>query len=1260
MLTKFETKSNRVKGLSFHPARPWILASLHNGIIQLWDYRIRTLLDKFDEHEGPVRGICFHSTQPLFVSGGDDYKIKVWNYKSRRCLFTLLGHLDYIRTVEFHKESPWILSSSDDQTIRIWNWQSRTCISVLTGHNHYVMCASFHPKEDLVVSASLDQTVRVWDISGLRKKTTSIRPSQENDPLRLQNDLFGNTDAIVKYVLEGHDRGVNWAAFHPSFPLIVSGADDRQVKLWRMGDSKTWEVDTFRGHFNNVSCALFHPRQELIISDSEDKTIRIWDMAKRTGIQTFRREHDRFWILTCHPELNLFAAGHDNGMIVFKLERERPAYASLNNEGVYFLKDKYVRHTDLSSSRDGPILPLRRGGVRVQSMSFNPPDRALLVNSDTDGGTYELYIVPKDSSKAQDSVDCKQGKGVVAVFTGRDRFAVLEKYGGVIVRNLKNEEVRKCNPPFQPEWMFAGPTGMVLLRGEEKIALYDLQQRVVMAELTTPFIKYAVWSNSSTNPMLALFGRDTLILCSRRLEQLCMIHETIRIKSGAWDENGVFLYTTLNHIKYCLPNGDNGIIRTLDQPVYITAVRGSKVYCLDRECKNRAISLDPTEYLFKLALVQKRYSDVLRMVREKPLIGTSIVAYLERKGFPEVALHFVKDERTRFSLALECGNIEIALEAAQVLDDKDCWHRLGVEALRQGNHQVVEMAYQRTKNFERLSFLYLITGNTDKLKKMLRIAEMRQDPMGRFHNALYLGDVEERVKLLNEVGMNSLAYMAAATHGLEKETEILGQRLAGTKVEGEEGEDAVDAGALPQPRSDAQLLQPPTPIMKLHESNWPLLTVSRGVMFEDASGGIAGRVTADDLEEGEAGAGWGDDDAGEEGEAKPKKADGGWGDDDDVDINVGDDEPSSGAGGWDEDELEGLDSVDIAPVKSGKDSFWTPPTPGVSVKQMWTRSSNLAADHIAAGSFESAMGLLNQQVGAVNFAPLKPFFMSYLMASSVSLPTIPGVPSIITPLNRNSADLANPKMRATALPMLPMTLNPLVERLKAAYRCTTEGKFGDAMTNFLYIMHALLFIVAENRQEVGEAKELLGLCREYVTGLRMELYRKELATGAAPVASPTAPAPPKAGTEAVRQAELAAYFTHCNLQPPHLILSLRSAMNSAHKVKNYQNAASFAKRLLELNPSADYVTQARKVLKFAEQNPTNENKLLYDERNPFVVCNISFVPIYRGSPMVRCSYCASPYLPEHEHKVCPTCQIAEIGKEAPGLLLTNEKEKERR
>ncbi len=42
-------------------------------------------------------------------------------------------------------------------------------------------------------------------------------------------ELFGQPDVLVKHVLEGHDRGVNYVAFHPTMPLIVSGADDRQA-----------------------------------------------------------------------------------------------------------------------------------------------------------------------------------------------------------------------------------------------------------------------------------------------------------------------------------------------------------------------------------------------------------------------------------------------------------------------------------------------------------------------------------------------------------------------------------------------------------------------------------------------------------------------------------------------------------------------------------------------------------------------------------------------------------------------------------------------------------------------------------------------------------------------------------------------------------------------------------------------------------------------------------------------------------------------
>ncbi|CAE7942175.1 unnamed protein product, partial [Symbiodinium sp. KB8] len=167
-----------------------------------------------------------------------------------------------------------------------------------------------------------------------------------NDNLssRINSDLFGSSDAVVKFVLEGHERGVNWATFHPELPLIASGADDRSVRLWRMSESKAWEMDCLRGHFNNVSCVVFHPHKDLILSNSEDKTMQ---------------PNDRYWMLAAHPTQNLMAAGHDSGMTVFKLERERPPADTDHNGVVYYVRDRYLRRAVLGSG-DVPIYSIGR------------------------------------------------------------------------------------------------------------------------------------------------------------------------------------------------------------------------------------------------------------------------------------------------------------------------------------------------------------------------------------------------------------------------------------------------------------------------------------------------------------------------------------------------------------------------------------------------------------------------------------------------------------------------------------------------------------------------------------------------------------------------------------------------------------------------------------------------------------------------------------------------------------------------------------
>lgn len=52
--------------------------------------------------------------------------------------------------------------------------------------------------------------------------------------------------------------------------------------------------------------------------------------------------------MAAHPTLNMFAAGHDSGMMVFKIERERPAY-SVHENLVFYVKDRQLRRLDLTN-----------------------------------------------------------------------------------------------------------------------------------------------------------------------------------------------------------------------------------------------------------------------------------------------------------------------------------------------------------------------------------------------------------------------------------------------------------------------------------------------------------------------------------------------------------------------------------------------------------------------------------------------------------------------------------------------------------------------------------------------------------------------------------------------------------------------------------------------------------------------------------------------------------------------------------------------
>lgn len=278
----------------------------------------------------------------IIATASADHTARVWCVESGRCLLQYIGHNGSVNSVRFHPTRELALTCSGDGTAHVWqaavDWDLkrsnsnedinainsergvgmgalncdrsitstineeqeepptlRTPVRELLGHTGVVMAADWLPGGEQLVTASWDRTANLYD---------------------------AETGEII-HTLCGHDQELSHVSTHHTQRLCVTSSKDSTFRLWDFREP-IHSVSVFQAHTETVTSAVF-TKEDKIVSGSDDRSVKIWELRNiRSPLATIRGDSAANRLAV--SSTGIVAIPHDNRQIrLFDLNGQRLA-----------------------------------------------------------------------------------------------------------------------------------------------------------------------------------------------------------------------------------------------------------------------------------------------------------------------------------------------------------------------------------------------------------------------------------------------------------------------------------------------------------------------------------------------------------------------------------------------------------------------------------------------------------------------------------------------------------------------------------------------------------------------------------------------------------------------------------------------------------------------------------------------------------------------------------------------------------------------
>lgn len=237
-----------ILGHDLNPAGDRLLTASQDGVVSLWDVRMRTAGQPLIAAGSEVQRLALSPDGEQLVAGCYQQLLSCAAPTGENRVTWATTERDHFNDVQFSSDGRLLCAACTDGSVRMIEAGTGRTLWINRDHERRAFRAVFSPDDRVVASAGEDGTVRVFDTGTGEARFPPLR----------------------------HVDSVGWVSFSPDGRWLASAGLDPAARLW---DAATGEpVGPSLRHQAGLSEARFSPDSRRLVTSSGDRTVQVWEV----------------------------------------------------------------------------------------------------------------------------------------------------------------------------------------------------------------------------------------------------------------------------------------------------------------------------------------------------------------------------------------------------------------------------------------------------------------------------------------------------------------------------------------------------------------------------------------------------------------------------------------------------------------------------------------------------------------------------------------------------------------------------------------------------------------------------------------------------------------------------------------------------------------------------------------------------------------------------------------------------------------------